>query len=70
MNEGHDESLAKIRDIRRRIEEIRNTLRATQSKPVQPSTTVKKKMQPVDTARAAKNAEMDAIRKKLIGNKK
>ena len=62
----HDRALANIRDIRRRIEKIRNTFYSTHRLDVQRSREQKK---PSVDRTPEKEKELDDLRKKLRGFK-
>ena len=68
----HDERLRNIRDIQRRIGELRDALHRTRSEPTQrndqvPSENAETR---VDAAKSSKNAEMEDLKAKLLGRKK
>ena len=67
MDDGFEE---RIRDIRRRIAELRNRLHSTQPDSVQKPDKVVEQRQSVDEARERKNAELEEIKAKLLGRKK
>jgi len=64
----HDQAIKRIRDIRRRIEEIRNTLHSTQR--VQRQSEVGKDKPPVVETQAAsekRNSDLEDLKRKLTG---
>jgi hypothetical protein len=72
--EGNDDRRdfeAKILDIRRRIEEQREQLARSEIQPIvaQRHEEILGQTQSVDTTREKKNAELDAIKAKLLGKK-
>ena len=67
MDDGFEE---RIRDIRRRIAELRNRLHSTRPDRAQKPDEVVEQRQSVDEARERKNAELEAIKAKLTGRKK
>lgn len=68
----HSERLRSIRDIQRRIGELRDALHRTRSEPTQRNDQVPQENSErrVNAAKSSKNAEMEDLKAKLLGRKK
>lgn len=69
--DDHDEALKRIRDLKRRIKELRNALYPPQrntSREDGPTKEVRRSVEQVQETKD-KNSELDALRKKLMGKK-
>lgn len=69
--DDHDEALKRIRDLKRRIEELRNALYPPQRNTLREDKPTKEVRRSVEQVQATKdkNSELDALRKKLMGKK-